>query len=45
MVTSSKGLGIENYYAGEGQQHIKETYTSSLQRGRPHKNKTITVKE
>jgi hypothetical protein len=30
--------------AGKGQQHIQKTDPSSRQRGRPTKNKTVTVK-
>jgi hypothetical protein len=35
MVASPKGLGLEKYCAGKGQQHIQETGASSHQRGRP----------
>jgi hypothetical protein len=37
MVTSPKGLVPEKDNAGEGQQHIEETDSSSRQRGRPGK--------
>jgi hypothetical protein len=43
MVTSAKGLGPEKDYAGEDQQHIINTDTSSRERGRPTK-RTVTVK-
>jgi hypothetical protein len=33
MVTSSKGLGPEKEYAGEGQPHKQQTDPSSRQRG------------
>jgi hypothetical protein len=34
-----KGLGPEKDYTGEGQQHVKKTVSSSLQRGRPTKTR------
>jgi hypothetical protein len=37
MVTSPRGLGPEEEYAGEGHQHIQKTDPSSSQRGRPRK--------
>jgi hypothetical protein len=40
MVTSTKGLGPEKDYAGEGQQYIQKADPSSRQ-----KNKTVIVKE
>jgi hypothetical protein len=45
MVTSPEGLGPEKDYAGKSQQHIQKTDPSSRQRGRPTKNKIVTVKE
>jgi hypothetical protein len=45
MITSPKGLGTEEDYAGEGQQLIQKTDPSSGQRKAPQKNKTVTVKE
>jgi hypothetical protein len=45
MVMSTKGLRPDKDYAGEGEQHMRKTDATSRQRGRPHKNKTVTVKE
>jgi hypothetical protein len=46
MVTSTKGLGPEKDYAGEGQQHIQKTDRPVISSERaPHKNKAVTVKE
>jgi hypothetical protein len=45
MVASTKGLGREKDFAGEGQQHIQKTDPSSRQKGRPHQNKAVTVKK
>jgi hypothetical protein len=39
MVTSPKGLGREEDYAGEGQKHIQNTDPSSPQIGRPRKTR------
>jgi hypothetical protein len=40
----SKGLGAEKDCVGKTQQHIQKTDPSIRQRGRPTKNKTVTVK-
>jgi hypothetical protein len=45
MVASTKGLGPEKDCAGRSQQHIQKTDPSSRQRGRPTRNKTVTVKK
>jgi hypothetical protein len=45
MVASPKGLGPDKDCSGTGQQHIQKTDPSSRQRGRPTKNKTVTVKQ
>jgi hypothetical protein len=42
MITSSKGLGPEKDYAGEGQQHLQKTDPSSRQRGHP-KNTSLKL--
>jgi hypothetical protein len=44
-VAIPKGLGPEKDCAGKGQHHIQKTDPSSRQRGRPTKNKTVTVKQ
>jgi hypothetical protein len=41
-VMSSKRLGPEKEYAGQGQQHIKDRPVLSSERA-PQKNKTVTV--
>jgi hypothetical protein len=45
MVASPNGIGPEKDCAGKDQQHIQMTDPASRQRGRPHKNQTLTVKE
>jgi hypothetical protein len=42
---SPKGLGPEKDCAGKDQQHIENRGPSSRQRGRPHKNRTVNVKQ
>jgi hypothetical protein len=37
LKSETKGLGTKKDYAGECQQHIQKTDTSSRQRGRPQK--------
>jgi hypothetical protein len=39
LATSPKVLGPEKEYAGEDQQHIQKTDSSSRQRGRPRKTR------
>jgi hypothetical protein len=36
---------VTSYCAGKSQQHIQKTDPSSRQRGRPTRNKTVTVKK
>jgi hypothetical protein len=45
VVARTKGLGPEKDCASKGQQHVQKTDPSSRQRGRPTKNKTVTVKQ
>jgi hypothetical protein len=40
-----QGTRQENDCTGKGQQQIQKTDPSSRQRGRPTKNKTVTVKQ
>jgi hypothetical protein len=44
MVTSPMGLRPKKDYAGECQQHIQKSDTSSRQRGRPQ-NRAVIVKD
>jgi hypothetical protein len=44
MVMSPKGLGLEKKCAGEGQQHILKTDTSSRQKGCSIKTRTSLSK-
>jgi hypothetical protein len=41
----SQGTTTEKDCAGKGQQHVQMTDPCSRQRGRPTKNKTVTVKQ